>query len=199
VRPDPALGLLETILVDDGAAQHLDAHLERLARSLAALYDLPLPPELRERIEAVGGSCRLRVVVTPDGRAELTPTPIGPPPAHVGLQPYLLPGGLGAHKWADRRLPDALARAAGHRTPLIVDADGAVLEATWANVFIEEDGVLVTAPADGRLLPGTQRARTEALEESFDLARLEAADAVVLTSALRRVEVAGAYSPSSRG
>ena len=36
--PDPALGVFETLLVRDGTAQALDAHLARLAASVADLY-----------------------------------------------------------------------------------------------------------------------------------------------------------------
>ena len=190
-RPDPRLGLLETILVLDGAAQHLDAHLARLTASARELYAREPPPDLSERIAEVAGTRRLRLILSPDGRATLEALPLDAPPPPRRLEPYVLPGGLGRHKWADRRLPDALRHAAGPgATPLLVDADGAVLEATWANVLIEEDGVLITPPADGRLLPGTHRARLAAREEPIDLDRLEAADAVVLTSALRRVELA---------
>ena len=57
-----------------------------------------------------------------------------------------------------------------------------------------EDGVLLTPPADGRLLPGVTRAAVladpgahgfaRAREERLDLGRLRAAEAVLLTSAL---------------
>jgi branched-subunit amino acid aminotransferase/4-amino-4-deoxychorismate lyase len=84
-------------------------------------------------------------------------------------------------------------RPSGRRrgaTPLILDDDGSVLEAAWANVWIREGDRLVTPPADGRLLPGVTRARmlrTEprAAEERLTLERLEGADVIVLTSALR--------------
>ena len=66
-----------------------------------------------------------------------------------------MPGGLGAHKWADRRLLEA-AEAEGS-VPLVVDDDGCVLEASRANVFIVEDGRIYTPPADGRILPGVTR------------------------------------------
>jgi hypothetical protein len=93
----------------------------------------------------------------PDCTTTLTVAPIRPAPRYVGVQPFALPGGLGQHEWADRRLVTALEHAAGGRVPLLVDTDGCVLEATWANVLIEEDGRLAAPPADGRLLPGIQR------------------------------------------
>ena len=105
------------------------------------------------------------------------------------LRPALIPGGLGDRKWADRRFPQDI---------LVVDADGEVLEAGWANVFIVEDGRHITPPADGRLLPGVIRARLKADEEPITLERYEAADAVYLTSAVSLITpVRGAaFAPS---
>src|SRR4029453_14878172 len=60
-----------------------------------------------------------------------------PPPDPVTLSPAILPGGLGAHKWRDRRLLDELAQRVG-AVPLIVDLDGDVLEAAASNLFVVE-------------------------------------------------------------
>ncbi len=79
--------------------------------------------------------------------------------------------------------------------PLLVDRDGEVLEAAYANVWIVEGDTLVTPPLDGRQLPGSVRARLlsspphglEAREEAIDLERLTAADEVLLSSSVRRL------------
>jgi anthranilate synthase/aminodeoxychorismate synthase-like glutamine amidotransferase len=79
----------------------------------------------------------------------------------VALRPVTVPGGLGAHKWQDRRLLlQARERAAlgPDEHLLILDGNGDVLETDRANVFAVIDGVLHTPPADGRLLPGITRA-----------------------------------------
>jgi para-aminobenzoate synthetase/4-amino-4-deoxychorismate lyase len=107
----------------------------------------------------------------------------------VGLVPFALPGGLGAHKWRDRRLLGALAQVADGAVPVLVDTDGQVLEAAYANIWLVEGPELITPPADGRILPGTTRAalleaEPSAREEAFDLARLEQAGAVFLTSSI---------------
>jgi len=194
VRPDPSAGLLETLLVRDGEAQRVDEHLARLAASAGELYGLELPADLGTRIAAAAaGTGRLRLQLGMDGAVAIDLAPLGAPPEHRVLTPFVLPGGLGRHKWADRSLANALAAAAPRATPLLIDSDGAVLEATWANLFLVEDGVTVTPAADGRILPGIHRAQIAAREEPITLERLQHADEVFLTSALRRAD----YSPSS--
>jgi para-aminobenzoate synthetase / 4-amino-4-deoxychorismate lyase len=110
----------------------------------------------------------------------------------VTLAPALLPGGLGAHKWRDRRLLEDLERRLG-AVPLLVDLDGDVLEAAHANVWVREGSTLITPPLDGRLLPGTVRARLladppaghTAREEPVTVTRAAAADELLLSSSLR--------------
>ena len=81
--------------------------------------------------------------------------------------------------------------------PLLVDLDGLVLEAAWASVFaFGPDAVLRTPPLDGRILPGTTRARAvlaarelglAVSEEPLPLASLHGAREAFVTSALRGV------------
>jgi para-aminobenzoate synthetase / 4-amino-4-deoxychorismate lyase len=136
---------------------------------------------------------RLRITVAPGAGADIQVVPIDPElvfPAFthaVTLRRLAIPGGLGAHKWADRRLlTEAEAEA------LVVDNGGDVLEASRANVFLVEDGAIVTPPADGRILPGVTRRRLLELlqvrEESVSFDRLLAADEVFLTGSVRGVE-----------
>jgi para-aminobenzoate synthetase/4-amino-4-deoxychorismate lyase len=191
-RPDARAGVFATVLVEAGRPVALAAQLERLAASLAALYGLPAP-DLTARAEAAArqlGAGRLRIDAAPDGAVELS---TGPPPGDdpVVLWPWTLPGGLGPHKWRDRRLIDALTAASGGAVPLLVDADGLVLEAAWANVFARgADGVLRTPPADGRILPGIRRGALlagGAVEAQLTLDDLADAGELLLTSALRAV------------
>jgi para-aminobenzoate synthetase / 4-amino-4-deoxychorismate lyase len=123
----------------------------------------------------------------------------------VLLAPACLPGGLGAHKWLDRRLLDGLERRLGG-VPLLVDLDGEVLEAAHANLWIVEGRDMITPPLDGRLLPGTVRAALlheppaglEPREEHITFERLAAADEVLLTSSIRglhRAALAGTREP----
>lgn len=160
VRPDPARGVFETILVRDGAPVNLEAHLARLRAR-------PAIPELH-------GDGVLRIA------DEVVFRPLQPRALPVPLEPYLLPGGLGDRKWSDRDLLRALARDGA--TPLLIDADGSVLEAAWAALLIRRGGVLYTPREDGRILPSTSR--PPAIQTRLTLADLEAADEILLSSSL---------------
>ena len=56
---------------------------------------------------------------------------------------------------ADRRLLAGADAALAPRLPLLLDGDGAMLEASRGNLFVVHDGELVTPPTDGRILPAT--------------------------------------------
>lgn len=199
-RPDPGRGVFETLLVNGGRPVALEDHLARLGTSVATLYDLALPDEAGAEIErgaALLELGRLRLDVTPDGSMSVTTAEIDPailfPREGLELTPVEVPGGIGGHKWADRRLIEAAEAAVS--SPLLVDPDdGAALEGTRSNLFVVAGGAVITPPADGRLLPGTTRAHAigvvrglglELREERVDLA---AADEVFLSGAVRGVQ-----------
>ena len=190
-RPDPELGIFETMCVAAGEVALLNEHLTRLADSARALYgDEPELTPSQVRAAVPTGDARLRVTFRPGAESEIDHGPIGADPVYERIAPFLLPGGLGPHKWMDRRLLDAItARAGAGSLPLILDADGSVLESTRMNVLIEENGRLISPPADGRFRAGFGRTRLRYDEEPVVLDRLLAADAVVLTSALRIVRL----------
>jgi para-aminobenzoate synthetase/4-amino-4-deoxychorismate lyase len=202
--PDPASGVFETIRAEGGEARYLAAHLARLRASVRALYAVELGDELDAAVANARGTApdgaarRLRVVATPSPPAivvdaSLSPLGLAAQRSAVPLRAWTVPGGLGPHKWVDRRGIDAAARRLG-ATPLIVDDHGEVLEAAWANVWALEGTGVLTPPADGRILPGVTRARLlavagdlglEPAEERLSLERLASADAILLTSSLR--------------
>jgi para-aminobenzoate synthetase/4-amino-4-deoxychorismate lyase len=190
-RPDPSLGIFETVHVVSGRAPRLAAQLERLRASAHALYGVDLAAAFdRLRPSVPLGDGRLRIAFVPGGGLRVDHGPRGPDPVLTEITPFILPGGLGPHKWLDRCLADALTTAAGPGAlPLLLDADGAVLESVRMNVLIEEQGRLVSPPSDGRFRAGFGRAGLRYDEEPVDLDRLLAADAVVLTSALRRLRI----------
>lgn len=195
-RPDPTRGVGATLLVAAGAAQELDAHLADLAASSRALYDVVPADDLRARMEQLGAAgARARVTVRPDGVTRVTskafrpPAPGGPP---VRLVPFVLPGGLGAHDWADRRLADDLcARAGEDALPLLLDEDGEVLEPVGETVLLVRDGALVGPPLDARRRHTVAAARLPVARRSrMDLDDLRDADQVVVVSSLNGVRPA---------
>jgi para-aminobenzoate synthetase/4-amino-4-deoxychorismate lyase len=194
--------VFETMLVRDGRIQALTHHLDRLGRSVAALYGRRLPPGLPDRLRAHTGATtgehRLRIDVVPDEDLAVAVTPVGSATRRaVTLAPLVVPGGLGEHKWRDRRLLDA---RPADPVPLLVDSDGTVLEGAWGNVWILEGDRLLTPPTDGRILPGVTRALLLALapalgyhadETSIALDRARRAPVMFMTSAIRLAVAAG--------
>jgi para-aminobenzoate synthetase/4-amino-4-deoxychorismate lyase len=196
---DPGRGVFETMLVLGGRPVELDAHLERLAASLDALFETGTPSGVRalvlDRAQGIGHG-RLRLTVVPENgglRAEVTvaevePAQVFPPPDRgIALRSVVVAGGLGAHKWADRRLLErAAAEAATGELPLLVDADGTALEASRGSVFAAREGLLATPPTDGRILPSIAR------RQAIEVARaegIEAREERLTVDDLRRGEV----------
>jgi para-aminobenzoate synthetase / 4-amino-4-deoxychorismate lyase len=208
-RPDPREGVFETILVRDDRPVELEAHLARLAASVRALYDADLP-DLRELVRSRargGGLGRMRLSVQPRGGeleafvlvAALDPGDVFPTSERsTRLTTLIVDRGYGAHKWSDRALLTRAEAAAGPgATPLLVRADGLVLEASRANVFAVHDGCISTPPLDGSILPGVAREQAievaeecalEVAEAKISLTELGGADEVFLTNSLRGVE-----------
>lgn len=209
--PDPKRGVFETMLVVDGHPIELGAHLERMDASLGALFGSNTPSSagelVQERARGIGlGRLRLTVVPSVDGglgaevaTAEVEPEMVFPSAKRsVTLYCHLVEGGLGAHKWADRRLLEAAeGDAPAGSVPLLLDVGGVALEASRANLFAVLAGAIITPPTDGRILPGIARLRAiEAAkedgiavrEEEMALDRLTQADEVFLTGSVRGVE-----------
>lgn len=225
--PDPELGIFETILVYRGRAVAAEAHIARLATSVAMLYSARLPAVVGGDVAELASRCegphRLRMLARPatgpaaspgcnlDVFLSVEPAPAafaGRPGPPATLIPMEMSGGLGEHKWLDRRVlaglgqgfaeqfEGAAERFEGAAQILLVDREGSVLEAERANVFAVFGDVLSTPPADGRILAGTTRdavlrcagiagMRTSHLPLS--LAALRTADEVFLTSSVAGV------------
>jgi para-aminobenzoate synthetase/4-amino-4-deoxychorismate lyase len=205
-QPDRSRGVFETLLVVAGEPVELAAHLRRLAHSLEEVYSLELPSLVEEKLRRAAHGLdlgRLRITLAPaeDGpRLDLLAGGVESgsvfPVRGVDLRTYPIAGGLGAHKWVDRK---GINRPApGEAGALIVD-EGEVLEAGWANVFAVRGGTLFTPPLDGRLLPGTTRAallelaaahNIETSEQSLAPADLLTAEETFLTGSIRGIEPA---------
>lgn len=207
-RPDPEQGVFETLLVLGGRPVELEAHLARIAASLAALFDAELPSRAERLVRelAIGLPFgRLRLTVAPareglacDAVAAAVDSALVFPGWDRGaaLRGLTFPGGLGPHKLVDR---PGLPESTGALVPLLLEQDGEVLEAGRANVFAVCEGTLVTPGADGRILAGITRAAVLEIARQEDLAveerplqldELLEADEVFLTGSVRGVEPA---------
>ncbi len=207
-RPEVAAGVFETMLVAGGRLVELRRHLERIERSAELLFGAPLPArvgaDLLERARPLRLG-RLRLTARPSlaerglewklEAAALPSCELFQPPA-LNLEPVVVPGGLGEHKWLDRRLLDEV-RLPARSVPLVTDGDGTVLEAARGNIFVMTPTALLTPPLDGRILPGITRRRVFELaqhaglpvsEEEIPLQTMLAADEVFLTGSLRGIE-----------
>lgn len=210
------------MLVLDGSPVELDPHLRRLRASVHELFGAELPPGTRELVQERASSLpvgRLRLTVAPrdDGSlgtaavtAKVDPEDLFPSwERAIALRPFVIPGGLGGHKWADRDgLAWTEASEAKGALPLVLDAGEEVLEASRANVFAVEDGALLTPVADGRILPGVARARAieiagplgiEVREERLDIERVFAAGEAFLTGSVRGIEPVRAVGETALG
>lgn len=206
-------GLFETILVDDGVPRFLEAHLDRIFRSAAAL-SLPGVPDREE----LGSACRALAGNDPErgrmrvlfdrGTAAVT---LG---RFTGYAPEIYEKGVDVavaattgHPLGDRaghkRLPytpllDAR-RAAQDRGAfeiLLRDRDGVLLEGSASNLFLVAAGTILTPPVDRPLLPGVTRGAVLAAAETLGLPFEEAdvrpedllaADEAFLTGSLMEV------------
>ncbi len=201
------------MLVVDGRPIELDAHMNRLAASLEALFGAPTPAGATEivveRADGIGLG-RLRLSVAPNGEdgqlvadvvsGEVDPGLVFPSRDRgVDLRSIVVEGGLGAHKWSDRTLLERAEADVPEAVPLLLGGEGALLEASRGNVFLVAGGALATPPTDGRILPGIARraaievARRQGVEVREAELRLEdllEAEEVFLTGSVRGVEPA---------
>jgi para-aminobenzoate synthetase / 4-amino-4-deoxychorismate lyase len=198
--PDPRHGVFTTLLVINGRPIELDAHLERLSASLAELFPSYAAPNLGEiDVPVERGSLRITVIpVSNKLKVQTSVRKVGQHSRPVALNSLPIPGGLGAHKWADRALLDeAQSELPDSTLPLIIEDDGTVLEASRANVFAVRDGALFTPPLDGRILPGITRMRIleiageigiDVYEAELPRADLLSAEEVFVTGSVRGIE-----------
>ena len=186
------------MLVIAGRAVELDAHLGRLSASVQTLYGAPLPERARGLIAERAAEFergKLRLTVVPVARAvrlrveakEIDPGSVFPAAERAAsLRSSEVAGGLGEHKWADRDLLERIAAASPGELPLLLDADGTVLEASRASVFAIQGERLATPPTDGRILPSI--ARRQAIEVAAAMG-IETSEERLATDDLRSAEV----------
>ena len=195
-------GVFTTLRSARGRVLFLHDHLERLARTAAALA-LP-PPDLAtlvEEIAAVAGRGDVRVRVTLLAEAGrlvrvISGAPYSAPdkPWRLALVQASVDAALAGLKTTDRQCYEtAREQAAGADDALLCDAAGQVLECTVANVFALRGKELMTPPAGLPLLPGIARRRLlelapdvglEPVEVALQVSDLVDADACFVTNAV---------------
>ena len=201
-----SLGVFETLLVLDGRPLEAGRHLERLRASTRVLYGAELATDLEARVAAAAAGhrlARLRIDVAPPATTpQIELRPFDPAlvlaPGEVTLVTVGVFGGACPHKLIDRGWLARIEAAAGEGgRSLLVTRAGALLETTRANVFLLRDGELATPPLDGSILPGVirevvlEQARRLGIathETPLTLEDLRAADMVLLSGSLRRLE-----------
>ena len=193
----------ETLRVYGGRPFLLDRHLGRLARSCRAL-DLDPPAEAEQLVarcvESAPPDHVLRLYRTsdttvataaalPEGLDELRGRGLALATVDAGAPAPLLEG-VKSTSYAVSLAARRAAVRAGADDALIVAA-GAVLDASTANVWWCRDGVLHTPAAGPGVLAGVTRSLVleleAAVEGTFALAELLAADEAFTTSSIREV------------
>lgn len=172
---DPGLwsgmGVFESLRTVDGAVFRLDAHLDRLAQSVAWMgwtWDRASVTRELNDLASEGGQLKLNVLITGLQRvvtaAPLDLTRVGAPVrcATVPLQamPWLpgfvkhtsRAGWLLAVREASQRLHEPVDEV------IWLDAIGCWTEANRSNLIAVREGAVYTPPLDGRILEGVTRA-----------------------------------------
>ncbi len=168
-RGQTGLDLIETMAFDPAEGiPLLERHLARLKASAEALgfaFDRHAARnELQAATFRLRGPARVRLLLSRTGNVAIGTAPMPPAPEYP-VKVAILPRQVAphdfrlTHKTTDRsiytRHPDAF-------ETLYVDADGYLTEGSFASIFVERDGVLLTPPLARGILPGVFR--TELIE-----------------------------------
>lgn len=202
----------ETMGAREGVVPLWDLHLARLAAT-APYLGLAFPSasvgdaelrgaafELLARNDHADDVVRLSLQVGDAAPQLVLESRARGPHGVVRLVPTVVERGPGdpdrRHKLAPRRFYDAVrqqAQDAGADDGLVVAADGAILETSVANLWLRVDGIWVTPPLDGRILPGIARGvllqqaaahGVPVAERAVGFADLHRADALAVSNAV---------------
>ena len=158
-------GAFETLRTYGGVLFGLDAHLERLMGSCAALGircpdDDDVVGDLYAAVESFDGDAMVRVIITGAGSRIVrgAPIPSIPSPFRAATRVFVPPAWLdGSVKHVSRAFSRLAVESAGVEEVLWTDEAGKLLEGTRSNIFGVRDGAMVTPPVDGRILAGVTR------------------------------------------
>jgi para-aminobenzoate synthetase/4-amino-4-deoxychorismate lyase len=204
---DPGFALIETLRVEHGAPQRLDAHLDRVAasaRTFGFAWDRDaFERRLRDTARALASPSphRLRATLAHDGTMQTATAPLDAVAEPVGLAwadgPPLDPHDrFLAHKTTWRNRYDtavALAVERGLFDLLFVNTRGEVCEGARSALFARVDGRWCTPPLAAGALPSVMRAAVladpawRAIERPLTRTDVEAADALLAVNSVRGV------------
>jgi branched-chain amino acid aminotransferase len=194
-------GVFEVIRLYGGRPFGLDEHLDRMARSAAALrlaVDLDsLRSDVATLLSAAGpADGALRVLVTRGGRRIALVEPIKQLPETIALAtityaPSRVLDGVKSLSYAANMLATRLAKELGADEALLVTPHGRVLEGPTTSFFYVVDGALYTPPLSERILESITRrallAVTDARERVTTRDELGDVSEAFLASSLREV------------
>ncbi|HEV7882160.1 MAG TPA: aminotransferase class IV [Solirubrobacteraceae bacterium] len=194
-------GVFEVVHLYDGQPFALDEHLERMARSAAAIR-LPIDLDaLRSDVAAILAEAEpadgaLRLLVTRGGRRIALVEPLKQLPDTIALAtityaPTRVLDGVKSLSYAGNMLASRLAREAGADEALLVTPHGRVLEGPTTSFVYVLGGRLYTPPLADRILDSITRrilfAVTDVEERVTTLDDLRALDEAFLASSIREV------------
>jgi branched-subunit amino acid aminotransferase/4-amino-4-deoxychorismate lyase len=209
------LGLYETLKLMAGVPVFFDEHVARLDLGLDELgLERPFTnAELAQQIcrlseasAVADGACRVLVTAgQPEGRPTVlirTDTRHSPSRALrvISYRGVRVRAQLKAMTFMQSYLAQRAAQAAGADDAVLVDDEGRIVEGATSNMFLVRGGGLVTAPAEGAILPGVMRAKVEELAGSHGIPVIEAFarvsdlrpdDGMLLTSSVRGIAPVG--------
>ena len=203
------LGVLDTLLVKGGVALDRELHFTRLRHDCKTVLRVPCP-EFEDQVDAAlknsSGTERLRIVITggvvdkpltmpttPQVIISLTPVTIQTTAVRckiISAYPRIAGMALENCKRTDYTRAFAArqdALSAGYDDAILTNTNGNIACATTSNIFIEENGVLMTPPLAEGVLAGITRSKlisSGAREEIISIERLLKADAVYLTNSI---------------
>jgi branched-chain amino acid aminotransferase len=195
-------GVFEVVHLYGGRPFALEEHLERMARSAAALrlpFDIDAVRDdvekLLEMSEPADGG--LRLLVTRGGRRigiveDLHLLPDTAALATITYAPTRVLDGVKSLSYAANMLASRLAREQGADEALLVTPHGRVLEGPTTSFFYVLDGTLYTPPLEDRILDSITRralfAVTDASERITTLDDLRSIGEAFLASSAREVQ-----------
>jgi para-aminobenzoate synthetase / 4-amino-4-deoxychorismate lyase len=211
--------LIETMLWQRGQLRLLNMHLDRLESS-ATYFDIPFDrTSILSHIAATTNqllpseSYRIRLLLDASGNTTLSHEHFTEDSESAALSAVLSPTSTNStdvflrHKTTNRERYNreyAQARADGFDEVIYINERGEVTEGAISNIFIRQDGKLLTPPLTSGVLPGIYRrhlleTNPAAEERVLTLRDLETAEAVFLCNALRGLRHITHLSQPSRG